>query len=796
MSAFIRYQPVVLGGSSGGGGVTSVGLIDSQTKSANGGVIGSSFLYFQTADPSFPGLVSIDPQDFSGVKTFLDDLQVSSSFLPVTDDSSDIGDATHRFSTTYIRNIYTEVVDVIGSGGTDALAIGTVNADVINIGRPGATINIQGSTLYENVVQLQVTDPLITLNKGGGAGSGANSGIEVEESGSISAYATTSSDRNSWTLKAPNTAGIAVITPGVSGIVINQSSHDAVTLTAVGSTPNANAASLTGQALTLQPADGTNPGVITAGTQTIGGAKMFSASLAASGGLVVTGTSALAAASATSLSVSGTSTLAGTTATSLSVSGTTTLNTGLTGPLKATAGVVSASAINLASSEVTGILPNANTTATNANTPSTIVARDGSGNFAAGTITAAVTGTASGNTTITPSNHAVVISSASNTLSTVAPSATSGVPLISQGASADPAFGQLNLASTSIVTGTLPVGNGGTGANTLASNSVILGNGTAAVQTVAPGASGNVLTSNGSTWSSQPNSALTLTAPSVRRFTATGTTTGYLFTISTSSTVAVGDTYTNNGNTYTVLGALTAQTGQVLFMSQAAAPLASGTLTRATGAGTASITYTSNVPLATYTPPTSPAPLWVEIEMTGGGGGGGAASTTSGIGTAGTVSIFGANIINCGAGGPGDSNAATAGGGTGGTATVASSGTVQIVRADSGPFGQGSQSPVSSVGGQGGSNAFGGAGAGGFGGAQAGKAAIANTGAGGGGGGGNASGGGGAGGGAGGYAKVIMSSLATSYPYIVGVKGLGGSPGITAGGNGADGIIIIKEFYQ
>jgi hypothetical protein len=52
------------------------------------------------------------------------------------------------------------------------------------------------------------------------------------------------------------------------------------------------------------------------------------------------------------------------------------------------------------------------------------------------------------------------------------------------------------------VTGTLPVANGGTGAATLTSNNVILGNGTSAVQFVAPGSSGNVLTSNGTTWQS------------------------------------------------------------------------------------------------------------------------------------------------------------------------------------------------------------------------------------------------------------------------------------------------------
>jgi hypothetical protein len=50
--------------------------------------------------------------------------------------------------------------------------------------------------------------------------------------------------------------------------------------------------------------------------------------------------------------------------------------------------------------------------------------------------------------------------------------------------------------------GTLVVANGGTGATTLAANNVLLGNGTSALQAVAPGTSGNILTSNGTTWQS------------------------------------------------------------------------------------------------------------------------------------------------------------------------------------------------------------------------------------------------------------------------------------------------------
>jgi hypothetical protein len=51
--------------------------------------------------------------------------------------------------------------------------------------------------------------------------------------------------------------------------------------------------------------------------------------------------------------------------------------------------------------------------------------------------------------------------------------------------------------------GTLAVGRGGTGATTLNSEAVIIGNTTGAVKFVAPGTSGNVLTSNGTAWASQ-----------------------------------------------------------------------------------------------------------------------------------------------------------------------------------------------------------------------------------------------------------------------------------------------------
>jgi microcystin-dependent protein len=52
------------------------------------------------------------------------------------------------------------------------------------------------------------------------------------------------------------------------------------------------------------------------------------------------------------------------------------------------------------------------------------------------------------------------------------------------------------------LSGTLLVTNGGTGLTTLTANNVILGNGTSTPQFVAPGTVGNVLVSDGTTWTS------------------------------------------------------------------------------------------------------------------------------------------------------------------------------------------------------------------------------------------------------------------------------------------------------
>ena len=59
-----------------------------------------------------------------------------------------------------------------------------------------------------------------------------------------------------------------------------------------------------------------------------------------------------------------------------------------------------------------------------------------------------------------------------------------------------------DITSLSGLTTALSVAQGGTGATSLTANNVVVGNGTSAPNFVAPGTSGNVLTSNGTTWTS------------------------------------------------------------------------------------------------------------------------------------------------------------------------------------------------------------------------------------------------------------------------------------------------------
>lgn len=68
----------------------------------------------------------------------------------------------------------------------------------------------------------------------------------------------------------------------------------------------------------------------------------------------------------------------------------------------------------------------------------------------------------------------------------------------------------VDLASSD-VSGILPVANGGTGDSSLTANNVLIGNGTSPITFVAPGSNGNILLSNGTTWTSNTINLLSAT---------------------------------------------------------------------------------------------------------------------------------------------------------------------------------------------------------------------------------------------------------------------------------------------
>ncbi len=228
------------------------------------------------------------------------------------------------------------------------------------------------------------------------------------------------------------------------------------------------------------------------------------------------------------------------------------------------------------------------------------------GGTGASTLTGLLTGSGTSaivGTAITQYN--VITGGATNLPNSVAPSATSGVPLISQGAASQPIFG------TAVVAG------GGTGLATATAYAVLCGGTTAtgAFQSIASvGTSGQILTSNGAgmlpTFQPASGTSITITGDSgggltAGSFTFTGGTTGLTFSGSGTTETVTGTLVVANGGTGrttltnhgVLVGAATSaitqlsagSSGQVLQSGGAAADPAYSTATypaTATGTGT------------------------------------------------------------------------------------------------------------------------------------------------------------------------------------------------------------------
>lgn len=351
---------------------------------------------------------------------------------------------------------------------------------------------------------------------------------------------------------------------------------------------------------------------------------------------------------------------------------------------------------------------------------------------------------------------------------------------------------------------TIPISDGGTGqtsqtaafdalAPTTTKGDLVVHNGTDNIR-VAVGTNNQVLTADSAEASGVKWSTITPTVtyaiPTFQRFTS-GTSTynkNYTFIIS-SGNATVGATYTHNSVTYTVYATVSSSTSVV--MSGSAAPLSSGTLTKASGTGDASLTFTQVIP-----------PIYLKVKMLGGGGGGGGGNNT-GSATSGGNTTFGTSLLTAGGASGGTGGGSNGAGGAGGSNTI-NSPAINIASitgmqgANGGHYWNNSGSGTT-PGGLGGISVFSGAGSSGY--AAAGNNALANSGSGGGGGGSNitaANNQTGGGGGAGGYIEAIIPSPSATYSYAVGSGGAGqaGATNGYAGSAGGSGVIIVEEYYQ
>ena len=146
-------------------------------------------------------------------------------------------------------------------------------------------------------------------------------------------------------------------------------------------------------------------------------------------------------------------------------------------------GAGTATITNVAPSATTGLALVSNGAAAD---PSFGIVSPAGGGTGSNSLTGVLTGNgASPMTASILTQHDVLVGGASNAITSVAPSVTSGIPLVSNGAGADPSF------TTAVVAG------GGTGQTTLTNHGVLLGQGTSAVGAVAPGTSGLPLVAQG-----------------------------------------------------------------------------------------------------------------------------------------------------------------------------------------------------------------------------------------------------------------------------------------------------------
>lgn len=461
-----------------GGGVSTVGTYDSQAAAANGATISGSSIYFQSGDATHPGMVSNTTQTLSGNKTFTGSVIVNPGPLLVGTTSVIQSGNNEGFS-----DLFTPP-DLTSANSSAARARWYADSAVASSKSQRGFI---ADAYRKNSAASGVTDTGILA--------GLSSTVTIDflagqtytntnATGVASYYVQALTNTNAATLAIDRYSGILVQTDaGATGT--RKSGLNFVGIS--GSTNNAYIAdNWTYSGDYFINSTSTNPSLLS-GTLTV--ANVIDSGLTASQAVVTDGSkqlSSLAYASANTASAlvqrdgsgnfsAGTVSVSGLNDSGLTASqavvtdgsknlaslGYGSTNTVSTLVERDSSGNFSAGVGSYTGLNVSGLTASqavvtdgsknlASLAYASANTASTLVQRDGSGNFSAGTITASLTGTASGNTTYTPNNHGVVVSGSGNAMTVIAPDSSTTKVLTSGGASADPSWQVIPTSVTTV----------------------------------------------------------------------------------------------------------------------------------------------------------------------------------------------------------------------------------------------------------------------------------------------------------------------------------------------------------
>ena len=282
-------------------GVSS--LAYSTTGSSNGGTISGTTLTLTAADASNPGLISTGAQTIAGAKTFNNDV-TAPNFLGNATTATTAGNITATSNTTLTSLSNLNTVGTITSGTWSGTTIAVANGGTGATTAAGARANL-GLVIGTDVMSAAATTTLTgdvtgsgngsfttTINSVGGVSSSTISTFDTKINTNTSSITTNTAD---ILTKAPIASPTFTGTPTAPTPLTSDNSTKIATteyvkasitasnaglssIGAISGTSNAKGATISGTTeLILTPADATNGGVVTTGSQTFAGAKTFSA---------------------------------------------------------------------------------------------------------------------------------------------------------------------------------------------------------------------------------------------------------------------------------------------------------------------------------------------------------------------------------------------------------------------------------------------------------------------------------------------------------------------------------------